>query len=128
MENGFSNVSAIKQPSPNVLGAGANSVPQKETEPKKEIKRPHVGVLNPPVLSPTPLSDVLEKRKIENPRMKYKLTIKKPKILTFQTMLSLGIIACGAILMLPQLKNLKGIFKFVGKYMPDFKNLLKKQK
>ena len=109
MEN-ISNVSAVKQPSPNVVGL------EKNPEPKKEVKRPYVGVINPPVLSPTPLSDVLEKRKAENPRMKYKLTIKKPKILTFQNILSVGIFACGLAVLFPSLKG--GIGK-ISKAFPE---------
>ena len=96
MEN--ATVNKVKSPEPNLVSN------QKEKNPKREIKRPDVGVVSVPQISNTPLADTISISKQENPHTVYKLTNKTDSFLNLNNIASIGIIACAGYLTLPYLK------------------------
>lgn len=95
MENNLTNLGAVKPPAPNVAQNSAQSTPAAAENPKREIKKPYVGVLAPPNISKTPVADALVRKKEENPKTKYKLTEKKYNFLNFQNISSAAITVLG---------------------------------
>ncbi len=90
MENVSSNISAIKSPEPNI-------VTKNKEKPKRKIKRPNVGVVNPSYISKTPIEDTLTIKKQENPQTRYKLTSKKNSAINLNNFTSLVVLGCGFI-------------------------------
>ena len=58
------------------------------------IKSPNVGVIEPPVISKTPLGDTLCIKKQDNPRMAYKITPKTTKLDLINSLSFILISAC----------------------------------
>ena len=89
----------IKQPEPSLNSSSSSS----SKSEKRPIKRPYIGVLESPNISSTPLLDTYCKTKEEKPKTVYKLTTKKYKLLTPQTLMGLGVLMCSFF----SLRNLK---------------------
>ncbi len=78
------NLNNANLPAPNLV-EGNNKAQKEEVKeaPKRKFNIPKVGVVSAPDISQTPVSDVLELKKKQNPKMAYKLTPKKLKIALF---------------------------------------------
>ncbi len=110
MDNALNNITnLIKQPKPDIKGsdtAAADSASEVK-KPKRQIKRPHVGVLATPNISKTPITDTLELRKQENPHTIYKLTGQKKPKFSYREIVSLSVIGMGIISLLSLIKKKK---------------------
>lgn len=92
-------MNALKQPEPKVVSNNQNA------QQKRETKRPYVGVVNVPNITKTPISDVLELKKQENPHIVYKLSEKPKGDLKFHGICSIGIIAGSLISLISLFKK-----------------------
>ncbi len=95
MNNTPLNINSIRQPAPSTQN-------NENTQTERIYNLPKVGVVNPPVISKTPMADTLTIKKQENPRMIYKLTSNAFKGFKLQNVFSLAIAGCsiGALLSL----------------------------
>lgn len=80
------NLNSIRQPAPSIQSSNKVS--------ERVFNKPYTGVIVPPNISRTPISDTLEIKKQENPKMAYKLTPKSKKGFKLQNLFSLGIAGC----------------------------------
>ena len=99
MNNAPANLNSIRQPAPSVQNTAAA-----QTERKFNI--PKVGIVTPPSISKTPLSDTVTIKKQENPRMAYKLTSNAKKGFKLQGFFSLAIVGCSIGALLKLLKKI----------------------
>lgn len=76
-------------------------------KPKRTINRPHVGVVDVPNLSRTPIKDELVRKAQENPREIFNFKTGKKKNLNFQAALSGIIGGCGLLSILNFIKKTK---------------------
>ena len=107
-------LNSIKQPAPNIVSNSTNSKPEttKETiEPKRIIIRPNVGVVDVPTISKTPISDLLEIKKQENPRTVYRLDDNKEKPPNLYNIASIVISASALYGLLNLSKSIKKFLK-----------------
>ncbi len=94
----------IKQPKPSTAKSEEVLTIKK---PKREYKRPEVGVVDVPQISKTPLSDTLVKRQEENPHIIYKIDKKDNKNLNFHNVLSLITVGLGITSFVSLIKSFK---------------------
>ena len=82
-------VNLLKQPAPSVEN---NSKLQ-----TRKYNRPQVGVVEAPNLSKTPVKDMVDLKKKENPYTIYKIKEKKNKYFNFYGLTSLGVAVLGVL-------------------------------
>ena len=108
-------LNSIKQPAPNIVSNSTNSKQETTKEetikPKRIINRPNVGVVDVPTISKTPISDLLEIKKQENPRTVYRLNDNKEKPLNLYNIASIGIGASALYCLLNLSKSIKKFLK-----------------
>ena len=85
MEN---SVNMLKQPAPSVK----DETPVKQ---QRKYNMPNVGVVGAPSLSKTPIYDMVQLKKKENPHTVYKIKPKQNKYLNFYSLTSIAIAVCG---------------------------------
>lgn len=100
MNDASLNLNSIRQPAPSVQDVKASPV-------ERKFNFPNVGVVMPPSISKTPLSDTVVIKKQENPRMAYKLTTNANKGFKLQNLFSLAIAGCSIGALFELLKKAK---------------------
>jgi len=95
----------IKQPAPNT-GVQKEAAPA-ASKPKRAINRPHVGVVDVPKISSTPMKDELVRKERENPREIIKFKPKSKSNLHFQGALSAIIGGCGLVSLLSLIRRIR---------------------
>ncbi|MBQ8476353.1 hypothetical protein IJ531_04750 [bacterium] len=91
----MTSLSKVKQPAPSV--AGITETTDAEGKKYKVTQGPHVGVIEVPKMSKTPLTDWIELKKEENPYTVYKIHNKEYKISGIHTTVGIGVVVCGII-------------------------------
>ena len=94
------NLNALKQPEPNIVS-------NNPSETKRETARPYVGVVDVPNISKTPIADVIELKKQEQPHTVYKLSEKPKGNLKLNTICSVGVILGSLISLISLVKKKK---------------------
>lgn len=90
-------LSKIKQPQP--------SVNDSEKKEYKIIQGAKVGVVNAPKISKTPLRDMVEIKRQENPYTVYKLKDKNFGLKGIHTTAAIGVILCGIASLVKLIKH-----------------------
>lgn len=96
MENG---VNLLKQPAPSVNGTTL------KTDSARKYNMPKVGVIDAPNLSKTPIRDMVQLKKAENPYTIYKLKPKQNKYFNFYGLTSIGVALCGILTAIKMFKK-----------------------
>ena len=94
-------IQKIKQPAPSISSSNI----QDENKKYKIIRNANIGVIQMPKTSNTPLTDWVEIKRQENPRLKYKVTFKQNKLPKFDTIAGLGVIVCAIVSVIKLFKN-----------------------
>jgi len=92
------NLNKIKQPKPDI----STSV---DSTPKRAINRPYVGIIQQINPTETPVSDTFEQKKRDFPRVFSKGKYVDNSAFTFDNVLTVGTIICGALGLLSLFKK-----------------------
>lgn len=95
-------ISKVKQPSPAI----SNELTGITQDAKyKIIPTGKIGVLKPSKITTTPIRDMIEIKRKENPYTKYKIHTKETSIKGFNTTASLAVIGCGILSLIKLFKK-----------------------
>ena len=100
-------VSKIKQPEPSVLTQNSKVTGADAKNYKVIQYNNNIGVVNTPKISRTPIRDMLEIKRRENPYTVYKLKFKEYIPEKISSIASAGIILCGIASLLKFIKKSK---------------------
>lgn len=85
-------INSIKQPAPNIVSGNNKENNNTEAQkPKRKINSPNVGVVDVPNITNTPISDTINLKKQENPKMAYKLNEDRKGLFKFHNFATIGI-------------------------------------
>ena len=99
MENFGVSLNKIKQPKPDISAENGGL--------KRDIKNPYVGIISDINPTSTPVTDIIDIKKGENPRKKFAPQIKKPGLANFNNFATGGIITCGVLAVISLIKKFK---------------------
>ncbi len=84
----------IKQPAPE-LSSNASEITNTQEKKYKIIPAQNTGVIQAPKISSTPIRDMVEIKRNENPHIIYKIHTKKDTLKGIETTAGIGVILCG---------------------------------
>ena len=97
MENFGVSLNKIKQPKPDVSAENGGL--------KRDIKNPYVGIISDINPTSTPIGDIIDIKKSENPRKKFTPQIKRTGLVNFNNFATFGILSCGALAVVSLIKK-----------------------
>jgi len=97
--------SKIKQPAPNISENTKENIDIQGKKYKIVQNNPHIGVIQVPKTTKTPLRDWIEIKRREQPYTVYKVKTKDYKVNNLQTFTGVSVIVCGVLSLLKLFKK-----------------------